>query len=88
VTDDDKTNMLSCVRAKAEGCPYVIALINDPTLKDGLDGLEADIITEWAKPAPYGDDRAKAAREGLYVELQMLRRLRVKLASFAGQVRD
>ncbi|MFG6563409.1 Trk system potassium transporter TrkA [Sulfitobacter sp. 1A13421] len=32
VTDDDKTNMLSCVRAKAEGCPYVIALINDPTL--------------------------------------------------------
>ena len=32
LTDDDKTNMLSCVRAKAEGCPYVIALINDPTL--------------------------------------------------------
>ena len=32
VTDDDKTNMLACVRAKAEGCAYVIALINDPTL--------------------------------------------------------
>ncbi|SFT50116.1 Trk system potassium transporter TrkA [Sedimentitalea nanhaiensis] len=32
VTDDDKTNMLACVRAKAEGCPYAIALINDPTL--------------------------------------------------------
>ena len=32
VTDDDKTNMLACVRAKAEGCPYVIALVNDPTL--------------------------------------------------------
>ena len=32
VTDDDKTNMLSCVRAKAEGCPFTIALINDPTL--------------------------------------------------------
>ncbi len=32
VTDDDKTNMLACVRAKAEGCEYVIALINDPTL--------------------------------------------------------
>jgi trk system potassium uptake protein TrkA len=32
VTDDDKTNMLACVRAKAEGCGYVIALINDPTL--------------------------------------------------------
>ncbi|MGB7244800.1 MAG: Trk system potassium transporter TrkA [Sulfitobacter sp.] len=32
VTDDDKTNMLAAVRAKSEGCPYVIALINDPTL--------------------------------------------------------
>ncbi len=32
VTDDDKTNMLACVRAKSEGCDYVIALINDPTL--------------------------------------------------------
>ncbi|MEM9968158.1 MAG: Trk system potassium transporter TrkA [Pseudomonadota bacterium] len=32
VTDDDKTNMLACVRAKATGCEYVIALINDPTL--------------------------------------------------------
>ena len=32
VTDDDKTNMLSAVRAKSEGCPYAIALINDPTL--------------------------------------------------------
>ena len=32
ITDDDKTNMLACVRAKAEGCPYVIALVNDPTL--------------------------------------------------------
>lgn len=32
VTDDDKTNMLAAVRAKAEGCPYAIALINDPTL--------------------------------------------------------
>lgn len=32
VTDDDKTNMLVAVRAKAEGCPLAIALINDPTL--------------------------------------------------------
>ncbi|TNF64534.1 MAG: Trk system potassium transporter TrkA [Rhodobacteraceae bacterium] len=32
VTDDDKTNMLVAVRAKAEGCPMAIALINDPTL--------------------------------------------------------
>ncbi|MDP5216291.1 Trk system potassium transporter TrkA [Ruegeria sp. 2205SS24-7] len=32
VTDDDKTNLLAAVRAKAEGCPLAIALINDPTL--------------------------------------------------------
>ncbi|WP_238366216.1 Trk system potassium transporter TrkA [Mesobacterium pallidum] len=32
LTDDDKTNMLSAVRAKAEGCPMAIALINDPSL--------------------------------------------------------
>jgi trk system potassium uptake protein TrkA len=32
VTDDDKTNMLAAVRAKSEGCPFVVALINDPTL--------------------------------------------------------
>lgn len=32
VTDDDKTNLLAAVRAKAEGCPFTIALVNDPTL--------------------------------------------------------
>ncbi|GAA6207409.1 Trk system potassium transporter TrkA [Cognatishimia sp. WU-CL00825] len=32
VTDDDKTNILSAVRAKSQGCPMAIALINDPTL--------------------------------------------------------
>lgn len=32
VTDDDKTNMLAAVRAKSEGCPFAISLINDPTL--------------------------------------------------------
>ncbi len=32
VTDDDKTNLLSCSRAKAAGTPLTIALINDPSL--------------------------------------------------------
>lgn len=32
VTDDDKTNMLAAVRAKAIGCPMAIVLINDPTM--------------------------------------------------------
>ena len=42
ITDDDKTNMLACVRAKAEGCPYVIALINDPTLVQLMGPLGID----------------------------------------------
>ncbi|MEO1137883.1 MAG: Trk system potassium transporter TrkA [Pseudomonadota bacterium] len=42
VTDDDKTNMLAAVRAKAEGCPYAIALINDPTLLPLMEPLGID----------------------------------------------
>lgn len=42
VTDDDKTNLLSAVRAKAEGCPFAIALINDPTMLPLLEPLGID----------------------------------------------
>jgi trk system potassium uptake protein TrkA len=42
VTDDDKTNMLAAVRAKSEGCPFAIALINDPTLVPLLEPLGID----------------------------------------------
>lgn len=42
ITDDDKTNLLSAVRAKAEGCPLAIALINDPTLVPLMEPLGID----------------------------------------------
>ena len=42
VTDDDKTNMLAAVRAKAEGCRLAIALINDPTLLPLMEPLGID----------------------------------------------
>ncbi|MDQ7070312.1 MAG: Trk system potassium transporter TrkA [Rhodobacterales bacterium] len=42
VTDDDKTNLLAAVRAKAEGCSMAIALINDPTLVPLLGPLGID----------------------------------------------
>jgi len=42
VTDDDKTNMLAAVRSKADGCPYAIALINDPTLLPLMEPLGID----------------------------------------------
>lgn len=42
VTDDDKTNLLAAVRAKSEGCPYAIALINDPTMVPMMEPLGID----------------------------------------------
>ncbi|MDF1801408.1 Trk system potassium transporter TrkA [Thalassovita sp.] len=42
VTDDDKTNMLAAVRAKTEGCPMAIALVNDPTLTPMMGALGID----------------------------------------------
>ncbi len=32
LTDDDKANILACVRAKTEGAGMVVALVNDPSL--------------------------------------------------------
>jgi trk system potassium uptake protein TrkA len=42
VTDDDKVNLLSAVRAKAAGCPMAIALVNDPTLVPLMEPLGID----------------------------------------------
>lgn len=42
VTDDDKTNILACVRAKAAGCSMSICLVNDPTLVPILNTLDID----------------------------------------------
>ncbi len=44
VTDDDKVNLLAAVRAKAEGCPFAISLINDPTLVPLLKPLGIDAL--------------------------------------------
>ena len=32
LTDDDKTNLIACSKAKSSGCKYTMALINDPSL--------------------------------------------------------
>ena len=42
VTDDDKTNILASVRAKSNGCPMSICLINDPTLVPLMQPLDID----------------------------------------------
>jgi trk/ktr system potassium uptake protein len=42
VTDDDKTNILAAVRAKAAGCPMAICLVNDPTLLPILNAVDID----------------------------------------------
>ena len=50
ITNDDKTNVLAAVRAKAEGCQLAVALINDPTLAELVNPLGIDA---------YIDPRAK-----------------------------
>ncbi|MCA8883069.1 MAG: Trk system potassium transporter TrkA [Rhodobacteraceae bacterium] len=42
VTDDDKTNLLTAVRAKSLGCPLSISLVNDPALLPLLAPLKID----------------------------------------------
>ncbi len=42
VTDDDKTNLLTAVRAQSLGCPMSISLINDPALIPLLAPLNID----------------------------------------------
>jgi trk system potassium uptake protein TrkA len=42
VTDDDKTNLLAGVRAKAAGAKMAICLINDPTLTSLMGPLDID----------------------------------------------
>ncbi len=42
VTDDDKTNILACVRAKAAGSRMAICLVNDPTLVPLMGPLDID----------------------------------------------
>ncbi|MGC8202394.1 Trk system potassium transporter TrkA [Aliiroseovarius sp. PTFE2010] len=42
VTDDDKTNILTAVRAKEAGCAMAICLVNDPTLVPLLRPLHID----------------------------------------------
>ncbi len=42
VTDDDKTNILAAVRAKALGCPMAICLVNDPTLVSLMPAMDID----------------------------------------------
>ncbi|MHC0052851.1 Trk system potassium transporter TrkA [Actibacterium sp. D379-3] len=42
VTDDDKTNLLASVRAKAAGCPMAICLVNDPSLVPMMGPLDID----------------------------------------------
>ena len=42
VTDDDKTNILAAVRAKTEGCPMAICLVNDPSLVPLMKPMDID----------------------------------------------
>ena len=42
LTDDDKTNLLTCTRAKNSGCNFVLSLINDSSLNSLLKPMGID----------------------------------------------
>ena len=42
VTDDDKTNLLACTRAKSSGCPLAVSLVNDSSLNSLLQPMGID----------------------------------------------
>ncbi len=42
LTDDDKTNLIACAKAKAFGCKFTMALINDPSLDKMINKMGID----------------------------------------------
>lgn len=42
LTDDDKTNLLVCAKAKSAGCPLVVALTNEPSFRSLMGPLGID----------------------------------------------
>ena len=42
LTDDDKTNLLTCTRAKNSGCSFVISLVNDSSLNSLIKPMGID----------------------------------------------
>ena len=42
LTDDDKTNLLTCTRAKTSGCELVLSLVNDSSLNSLLKPMRID----------------------------------------------
>ena len=58
------------------------ALLNDPTHKAAWDEIEADLRSEWENCL------LSRKRDRIWTELRTVRKLRQKLASFAGQARE
>jgi trk system potassium uptake protein TrkA len=42
LTDDDKTNLIACAKAKSFGCKFTMALINDPSLDKMIANMGID----------------------------------------------
>ena len=58
------------------------ALVNDPTLQNAWNEIEAELTADWGNCLFFW------RRERLWIELRTVRKLRQKLASFAGQARE
>lgn len=59
-------------------------LLNDQTLQDGWADIEADLMREWENSLPW----QKRKRELIHGQIKTMKKLRAKLASYAGNIRD
>ena len=58
------------------------ALVNDTTMQNAWNDIEAELAEDWGNSLTFWK------RERLWIELRTIRKLRRKLASFAGQSRE
>ncbi|WP_193141182.1 MULTISPECIES: Trk system potassium transporter TrkA [unclassified Meridianimarinicoccus] len=95
VTDDDKTNLLTAVRAKSLGCPLTISLVNDPALLPLMGPLHIDAyinprsttVSSILRHVRHG--RVRSVYSIGDAEAEVLEAQVLKTATLAGQqVRD
>lgn len=95
LTDDDKTNMLSCTRAKEAGCPVTISLVNESSLTSllspmGIDGFISPRTTTVSSILQHiRQGRVKSVYSIGNAEAEVIEAQVLGTSSMAGQaVRD
>jgi len=64
------------------------ALLDDPTIKEAFDEIEAEIIEQWRNSSSrWGAWFTHRKRERLWIELRTIMELRRKLAGYAAHAK-